>query len=143
MDDLPTIEKARQNLEAASTCLGKGYHDAVANRAYYAIFQAVQMVLTARGIPPTPGRPCMKCGHPINANRAGRIARWPHGIGIARGLGLLPQGTCPGQIIKNVEQAYILRIKADYQKGEVSAEEAAATRAWAEEIVHWSLAMLS
>jgi uncharacterized protein (UPF0332 family) len=52
------LRKARQNLEAARLLLNTGLHDATANRAYYAAFQALTAALLCEGFQPPPGTFC-------------------------------------------------------------------------------------
>ncbi len=50
------LNKALENLAAAEICLERGYHNASANRAYYAMFQAAIAVLIHKGFALPPDR---------------------------------------------------------------------------------------
>ncbi len=97
------LNKARENFAAADICLQHGYHNASANRAYYAMFQAAIAVLIHKGFALPPD----KIGHD-----------WVQAT-FARGL-TKQQKVFPRTFAAYLPDAQEIRNRADYSFAEVS-----------------------
>jgi uncharacterized protein (UPF0332 family) len=110
------LEKAEESLKAAQFCLDRGLYNSATSRAYYAMYQAVEVALNNAGF---------------------HRSEWSH-----PGL----QATFSNELIKRrklyssvfsryINRALELRIIADYRKISISQRQGAQAARWAEEIV--------
>ena len=101
------LAKARESLASAEADLAAGRFNSVANRAYYAAFQAAVAMLVAEGV-------------------QARGSSWEHKFVLAQFSVTLVRRRklFPGEF-RHVMQAMMdLRLKADYQEGWVTRNEA-------------------
>jgi len=96
------MQKARSDLEEARLLLQQGHPDGAVSRAYYAMFNAAQSALAARG-----------------------IARSKHrGVVAVFGFEFVRTGQVPKELQQALEVAYEKRLLADYSPHSVPSEDA-------------------
>lgn len=101
--------KARESLAGASSEDEEKRYNNVANRAYYACFQAAVAALDVAGIRP-----------------AGNSDDWGHGAVQAQFVGLLinRRKVYPGDLRDALSQTVRMRVRADYHQASVSESQA-------------------
>ncbi len=106
------LEKARESLAGATSEFDNGRYNNVANRAYYACFQAAVAALDHADIRPSAGK-----------------SEWGHGFVQAQFAGQLVnrRKRYPTDLRNVLNDAFVVRQQADYQRAGVS--RAQATRA--------------
>jgi uncharacterized protein (UPF0332 family) len=113
------LNKAKITLQTAKRCLVEGDYDSACNRGYFAMFQAALAALRHFSIP-------------VADEGWTGGSRWEHGMvrgALTEYLGL------PETLAENLQDAYALRIIADYEPYHVTEEEVQQVITWAEQFV--------
>ena len=112
------LEKAKESLQAAELCYDQKLYNSVANRAYYAMFQAAVVILEEEGFQP-------------------KGENWTHAA--VPGVFALEltrrRKIYPHHLVQYLSDGLFIRNQADYEDANVSAAQARRMLRWAQEFV--------